>query len=148
MDTPMYCGECGDYGIGQIMDTPTCSNIRGQNSTRACCKSVVKSLACGAGVSAAECIPSCKDSTPPCILSGQQAEEARLLTPPGRQARDDCGSALKQWREKAEAARVAAGMATAGPSTTTVTPVVDPLDPTRNGGAVTIPAPTPMPTTQ
>jgi len=115
---PMYCGECSDYGAGLVMDTPTCSNIRGQNSTGSCCKSAVLQRECGKGATAADCIPSCSESTPPCILSSQQANEARLLTPPGRQASDDCGSALKTWRHNAEAARVSANMATTEAPTT------------------------------
>jgi len=108
---PSYCDECSDY--------PTCSNVRGQNSTSACCKSVVMSLECGKGYAANVCLNSCADSSPPCILKGgHDALSPLVVGRPGeggtsfgytRNASTDCGESLNTWRAKADAAIAAAG---------------------------------------
>merc|ERR1719375_1532612 len=52
-----YCGDCSDY--------PTCHNIRGQDSTSTCCKSVIEERECGNGkASADDCVQSCSEATP------------------------------------------------------------------------------------
>merc|ERR1719491_1826457 len=74
-----YCGECTDY--------PTCSKVRGQNSTNACCKSEVKKMECGKGAAANVCLKKCSESLPPCIM---EDGEVKKLAPPKTNAADDC----------------------------------------------------------
>ena len=88
-----FCGECGDY--------PTCSSIRGQNSTTQCCKSQVAAQECGTeGVSANACLKKCSRSPPPCIMDFEVTvpDPATMVT-----AGEDCGEARKDWRMRAAA---------------------------------------------
>merc|ERR550537_467429 len=88
-----YCGECSDY--------PTCKNVRGQASESACCKSKVLELACGSGAAANVCLKKCSESTPPCIMDGN---DFTTPDPDARTAGEDCNKATDDWKEKADAA--------------------------------------------
>merc|ERR1719468_826824 len=88
-----YCGECNDYA--------TCSSVRSQNSTFACCKTQVYERKCGSAP-ANVCLKSCKESLPPCIM-----DEEEVFTTPDptqRTAGSDCNKAVADWRQKAKAA--------------------------------------------
>eukprot|EP00747_Dinoflagellata_sp_TGD_P123309 gnl/TRDRNA2_/TRDRNA2_173795_c0_seq2.p2 gnl/TRDRNA2_/TRDRNA2_173795_c0~~gnl/TRDRNA2_/TRDRNA2_173795_c0_seq2.p2 ORF type:complete len:168 (-),score=50.51 gnl/TRDRNA2_/TRDRNA2_173795_c0_seq2:155-658(-) len=88
-----YCGECTDY--------PTCKSVRGQDSESACCKSKVLELACGEGAAANVCLKKCSESTPPCIMDGN---DFTTPDPDARTAGEDCNKAEDAWKEKADAA--------------------------------------------
>mmetsp|Transcript_8419 Transcript_8419/g.18444 ORF Transcript_8419/g.18444 Transcript_8419/m.18444 type:complete len:170 (-) Transcript_8419:20-529(-) len=84
-----YCGECSNY--------PTCSAVRGQNSTFACCQEHVYGARCGAGTPANKCLKKCSESVPPCIMDD---EEANYKMPdPARHAGQDCNDAKQQWNQ-------------------------------------------------
>merc|ERR1719468_614386 len=85
-----YCGECNDYA--------TCSSVRSQNSTFACCKTQVYERRCGSAP-ANVCLKSCKESVPPCIM-----EEVVTGASGGLTAGADCNTATKDWRQKVDAA--------------------------------------------
>merc|ERR1719198_428699 len=88
-----FCGECGDY--------PTCSSVRGQNSTTQCCKSQVAAHECGTeGVSANACLKKCSRAPPPCIMDFEVTvpDTSTMVT-----AAEDCGEARKDWRMRAAA---------------------------------------------
>mmetsp|Transcript_101961 Transcript_101961/g.195701 ORF Transcript_101961/g.195701 Transcript_101961/m.195701 type:complete len:162 (+) Transcript_101961:85-570(+) len=87
-----YCGECSDY--------PTCKSVRGQDSTNACCKSEVVKMKCGAGAPANVCLKSCSESVPPCIMD----ELVFDITPPTRNAADNCTKAKEIWKKMADSA--------------------------------------------
>mmetsp|Transcript_32057 Transcript_32057/g.72760 ORF Transcript_32057/g.72760 Transcript_32057/m.72760 type:complete len:164 (+) Transcript_32057:63-554(+) len=88
-----YCGECSDY--------PTCSSVRGQNSTYACCKTHVYERRCG-NAPANVCLKKCSESVPPCIMD--EGKTFSLPDPDQRTAGDDCNQAVTDWRTKVEAA--------------------------------------------
>ena len=89
-----YCGECSNY--------PTCSSVRGQNSTFACCQEHVYGARCGAGTPANKCLKKCSESVPPCIMDEDTfAYKAPAYT---RNAGSDCNEAVADWRLKVEAA--------------------------------------------
>merc|ERR1719373_1177347 len=65
-----YCGECSDY--------PTCSSVRGQNSTFACCAEEVYNIRCGAGAAANVCLKKCSEAVPPCIMDDGEVSPRRI----------------------------------------------------------------------
>merc|ERR1719454_2515394 len=87
-----YCGECTDYA--------TCKSVRGQNSENACCATKVYDMRCGGGAAANECLKSCDEAVPPCVMS---TEEIKIPKTKGH-AGDDCLKAVENWRTKAAAA--------------------------------------------
>mmetsp|Transcript_68372 Transcript_68372/g.196113 ORF Transcript_68372/g.196113 Transcript_68372/m.196113 type:complete len:167 (-) Transcript_68372:180-680(-) len=89
-----YCGECSDY--------PTCTTVRGQNSTFACCKSQVLKQECGKGSPANVCLKKCAEAVPPCIM-----EDGKIFSTPepsARTAGTDCNEAVSVWRARADEA--------------------------------------------
>lgn len=87
---PGYCGECSDYH--------TCRNVRGQNSTNACCASQVYAMRCGQAPANA-CLRSCAESLPPCIMEEPSPPKFHFRT-----ASTDCNKVLEDWRLKVAAA--------------------------------------------
>uniref|UniRef100_A0A7S4SDG3 VDE lipocalin domain-containing protein n=1 Tax=Alexandrium monilatum TaxID=311494 RepID=A0A7S4SDG3_9DINO len=88
-----YCGECSDY--------PTCSSVRGQNSTNACCQTQVYEMRCGSAP-ANVCLKKCSEALPPCIM--EAGEVFTTPDPSARAAGPDCNKAVEEWRLKAAAA--------------------------------------------
>mmetsp|Transcript_27670 Transcript_27670/g.82491 ORF Transcript_27670/g.82491 Transcript_27670/m.82491 type:complete len:171 (+) Transcript_27670:72-584(+) len=91
-----YCGECSNY--------PTCSSVRGQNSTFACCQEHVYGARCGAGTPANKCLKKCSESVPPCIMD---SAEYKPMDKDMRHAGTDCNEAVKEWRQMASTATAA-----------------------------------------
>ena len=89
-----YCGECSDYA--------TCKSVRGQDSENACCSGKVFKMRCGGGAAANECLKSCDEAVPPCIMSQKEIKIPKTK----RHAGDDCNKAVEAWRKKADAALV------------------------------------------
>ena len=89
-----FCGECSDY--------PTCSSIRGQDSTTQCCKSEVVAHECGTdGVKANACRKKCSQGPPPCIMDFEvTAPDPDTVANAGI----DCNEAIPEWRARAAAA--------------------------------------------
>merc|ERR1719242_558202 len=91
-----YCGECGDHG--------SCKSVRGQDSEGACCAKKVLELECGGGAAANECLKSCDESVPPCIVSKKDLNNVKKVTEfKGDSAAKDCTKAIKDWRKKVDA---------------------------------------------
>ena len=84
-----YCGECSDY--------PTCSAVRGQDSTLACCAEKVYETRCGGGAAANVCLKKCSESVPPCIMDDEDANYK--MPDPARHAGQDCNDAKQQWNQ-------------------------------------------------
>ena len=87
-----YCGECTDY--------QTCKSVRGQDSENACCATKVYDMRCGGGAAANECLKTCDEAVPPCVMHRTEIK----IPETERNAGDDCLKAVEDWRKKAEAA--------------------------------------------
>ena len=74
--------------------------MRGQDSENACCATKVYDMRCGGGAAANECLKTCDEAVPPCVMHRTEIK----IPETERNAGDDCLKAVEDWRKKAEAA--------------------------------------------